>query len=197
MCCDGGGKKKERKWIFLLQSPSSPPISSSSGFWLTCQRFFISEKSSRGLRRSLVRGPLSHSSFCLFSATGALLNSDFIPPMQGARFVTEKNTNGGFIHMDINFTLRCETGAKIVWLQFYIHLRRLKALFGYYRVQTNHLMTFRWTPLYISNNPSVQNGITPRQNDRDNLTFSRRGGVDLIAAVPEETFTFISLNKNR
>lgn len=69
-----------------------------------------------GLCRSLVHGSLSHFSFCLFSTTRALLSSDFISPVRGVRFLPEKNTKGGFIHMDINFTLRYETGAKIGWL---------------------------------------------------------------------------------
>lgn len=34
---------------------------------------------------------------------------------------------------------------------------------SYYRIQTNPLMTFRVTPLYISNNLSMQNGITPEK----------------------------------
>lgn len=42
---------------------------------------------------------------------------------------------------------------------------------------TNPLMTFREMPLYISNNLSMQNGITPEkwQNDKSNLIFTRRG----------------------
>lgn len=79
-------------------------------------RGFPSLRNHHGLCRSLVLGSLSLFFFCLFSATRALLNwMDCILHVRGARFLTQKNTDGGFIHVNVSFTSRYETGAEIVW----------------------------------------------------------------------------------
>lgn len=108
---------KKMKWIFLFQSLLSfpHPALHPRGCALPVRGFSSLRNQHRGSAGLLF---LAHSLFffCLFSATRALLNwMDFILHVEGARFLSQKNTDGGFIHMNVSFTSRYETGAEIVW----------------------------------------------------------------------------------
>lgn len=102
-----------------------------------------------------------------------------------------KNTNREYEHLDVSLSISATTvvtfkasSPQDIKME---HEQRpcentntvlISAVFkSHYRSQTNPLMTFRVMPLYISNNPSMQNGIKPekRQNDKGNLIFTRRG----------------------